>query len=284
MGRKRIGEILLERGIINPAQLEEGLAHHRQTRQRLGVALIQKGFVKESDLARALSEATGFPEVDLSALQPEWSAIHTLRTAFCEANDLFPFALQTMPNGKKKLLVAMSDPLNIPAIEEIEFTIGVKVSARIAPLSAVRAAILRYYHRKNPADEAPSSGMTIVQGKGVSLHVPDEPEEAVETAEVLDEEIIEGEEYVEKEVTARTRLAELIKAREERKRSQKASAKKSGSPTESLSEDLDYLLGMRDQPDPVEQLERKFWALMRLMAKKGLLTNEEFAKELDDAE
>jgi hypothetical protein len=241
------------------------------------VALIQKGFVKESDLARALSEATGFPEVDLSTVQPEWGAIHTLRATFCEANDLFPFALQAAPQGKKKLLVAMSDPLNIPAIEEIEFTTGAKVSARIAPLSAVRGAILRYYHRKNPNEQPSTTGMTVVQGKGVSLEVPDEPIAA-------DEEIIEGEEYVEKEITARTQLAELIRQREEKKRAQRAAAKKSATPTESLSEDLDYLLGMRDQPDPVEALERKFWALMRLMAKKGLLTNEEFSKELDDAE
>lgn len=267
MARKRIGELLLERGYITQAQLEEGLAHQRQTRQRLGVALVQKGFIAESQLAKALSEATGFREVDLNTLQPEWAAIHTLRATFCEANDLFPYGMETAPDGKKRLLVAMSDPLNLPALEEIEFTTGLKVSARIAPLTAVRAAILRYYHRKGP------------DGQPVPPPAPAAPEKAAAPPPPQeDEEIIEGE-VLDDEPTGRTKLANLMKAREERERSRRS--KRPQTVTESLSEDLDYLLGMRDQSDPVEELERKFWALMRLMAKKGLLTNEEFARELE---
>ena len=59
MARKRIGELLVERALINAAQLEEGLAHHRQTRVRLGVALIQKGFITEDQLANALAANAG---------------------------------------------------------------------------------------------------------------------------------------------------------------------------------------------------------------------------------
>src|SRR5205823_1215578 len=86
MARKRIGELLLERKVITVPQLEEGLALHRQTRQRLGVALIQKGFVTEEQLVQVLSEALSIGTVDLKATTAEWSAIHMLRARFCESN------------------------------------------------------------------------------------------------------------------------------------------------------------------------------------------------------
>ncbi|NOK39149.1 general secretion pathway protein GspE, partial [Corallococcus exercitus] len=146
MARKRIGELLVERGAITPAQLEAGLAAQRQTRQRLGVTLIGQGAITEATLAQALSEALGMPQVDLAAITPDWAAVHLLRARFCEQHDLFPYALENV-GGRRQLVVAMADPLNITAIEEIEFTSGLKVSGRVTALSAVRGAILRYYHK-----------------------------------------------------------------------------------------------------------------------------------------
>jgi hypothetical protein len=272
MAKKRIGELLLERGAITGKQLEEGLAFHRQTGQRLGVALIQKGFLTEELFAKALSEALGVPEVDLKSLEPDWSAIHMLRARFCESNDLFPYGLQTPRGGRKQLLVAMSDPLNLPAIEELEFTTGFKVLARVAPLSAIRAAILRHYHKVAPAD-ADARTMTIIQPGGASRTVdPDTGEEKKPGGD--EEEVIVGEEV--KETTARTSLAELMAVREEQRRQRRKGKGGTG-----LSKDLDYLFGLKSEEDTLESLERKFWALMRLMARKGLITKDEFSKELD---
>lgn len=269
MARKRIGELLLERGAITVQQLEEGLAYHRATRQRLGVALIQKGFVTEEQLSKVLSEALGIAEVNLRVVTADWGAVHVLRPRFCESNDLFPFAFE-LSRGRKQLLVAMSDPLNLPAVEEIEFTTGLKVSPRIAPLSAIRAAILRYYHKVDP-DETPAGTMTLV-GRGGGARVVNteaKPEE---------EEVIVGEEV--REVTERTALADLIKKREEQ-RAQRRGGKRPSSTLEAVSKDLDYLFGGAGD-EGAEKLERKFWALMRIMARKGLITKDEFLKELDE--
>src|SRR5215217_1043533 len=123
--------------------------------QRLGAVLIAQGAITEATLAAVLSEALGLPQVALGELQPEWSAIHMLRARFCEQHDLFPYALEAV-RGRRHLRVAMSDPLDVPAIEEIEFTTGLKVLAGVAPLSEVRQAILRWYHKGSPA--APGSG------------------------------------------------------------------------------------------------------------------------------
>jgi hypothetical protein len=272
MAKKRIGELLLERGAITGKQLEEGLSFHRQTGQRLGVALIQKGFLTEERLAKALSEALGVPEVDLKSTPPDWSALHMLRARFCESNDLFPYALQTPRGGRKQLLVAMSDPLNLPAIEELEFTTGLKVLARVAPLSSIRAAILRHYHKVAPA-EADARTMTIIQPGGASRTVdPDTGEEKKPGGD--EEEVIVGEEV--KETTARTSLADLMAVREEQRRQRRKGKGGTG-----LAKDLDYLFGVKSEEDTLESLERKFWALMRLMARKGLITKDEFSKELD---
>jgi hypothetical protein len=268
VARKRIGELLLERGVISGQQLEEGLAYHRATRQRLGVALIQKGFVTEDQLSKVLSEALAIPEVDLKSVMVEWSAIHVLRPRFCESNDLFPYAMENA-RGRRQLLVAMSDPLNLPAIEEMEFTTGLKVSPRIAPLSAIRAAILRHYHKVVP-DDGPPGMMTLI-ARGGGARVVD-----TEARGEQQEEVLVGEEV---EVTERTALADLIKRREKRRQSRRSG----GGSLESVSKDLAYLFGMGGD-EGVEKLERKFWALMRLMARKGLITKDEFLNELDEGE
>jgi hypothetical protein len=272
MSRKRIGELLVEQGAITPVQLEEGLAHQAQSGQRLGVALIQKGFITEEQLAAVLSAALEIPLVSLSALTPDWAAVHMLRARFCEQHELFPYALTSVA-GRKQLVVAMSDPLNAAAIEEIEFTTGLKVQPQLAPVSQVRAAILRYHHKVAPAQpEAPQPAPSVPSVP--SPRRPTRPEVKADS----DDEVIEGElldEPSRKDVAARAELEELVRERE-----RAAFGKSNGD----LSTDLDYLFGVRKEPDQLEQLERKFWALMRIMARKGLISKDEFAEALGEDE
>lgn len=269
MARKRIGELLLERGAITAAQLEAALHAQQRTHQRLGAALVSLGAITEKTLAHALSEALGVPVMDLTARAPDWSAIHLLRPRFCEQHELFPVALETV-GGRRLLVVAMADPLDSAAIQEMEFTTGLKVSPRVAPLSTVRAAIQRYYHRAPAPTPAPA------------------PEPVPEVNEDDVEEIIVGEELPPGEHTRRVSLEELIQQREQQRRRKRDQTRPSVAKRASdISAELDSLFGdvLPAAPvaeDPVEELERKFWALMRIMARKGLLTKEEFTRELDD--
>jgi hypothetical protein len=294
MARKRIGELLLEQRAISVAQLEAGLAAHRKSGQRLGATLIAQGAITEATLAGALSQALGLPQVDLAALTPEWAAVHLLRARFCEQHDLFPIALESV-GGRRQLVVAMSDPLNVTAVEEMEFTTGLKVSPRVAALSAVRGAILRYYHKvpvaaASAVGAAPSAPAASRPAKppAAPVRAPPPVAKAAPPPEEDDEEVIVGEELPPGETTQRTSLAELIRAREEQRkqRREQASAKPKPKPAASgggVLDDLDYLFGQaREDPDRIEELERKFWALMRIMARKGLLSKEEFTRELDD--
>ncbi len=262
MARKRIGELLLERGAISVAQLDAALQAQQRTRQRLGATLVAQGAITEKTLAHALSEALGVPVMDLNNRPPDWGAIHLVRARFCEQHDLFPVSLENA-GGRKLLVVAMADPLDSAALQELEFTTGLKVNARVAPLSAVRAALQRYYHRPSPtpAPLAPA--------------IPEADAEDVE-------EIIVGEELPPGEMTRRVTLEQLIQEREKRQRLKRGQSRPA---TGDVSADLDSLFGdtrTASAAEPVEELERKFWALMRIMARKGLLTNEEFTRELDD--
>ena len=277
----------MERGAITPEQLEAGLKAQRQTQQRLGATLVSQGLITEPMLVQALSEALGIPVVDLKTVNPDWAAVHLVRARFCEQHELFPYALESV-GGRRRLVVAMTDPLNKPAIEEVEFTTGLKVSPRVAALSGVRAAILRYYHKAAPSPAPGASPPAPPPLAGASQAAPKRPAAPATPPRPAppddDEEVIIGEEVPPGEKTDRTRLADLIREREERQRKkQKSESKSRSAGSLGVLDDLEYLIGdLREEPDRVEELERKFWALMRIMARKGLLTKEEFTSELDD--
>ncbi|WNG21291.1 hypothetical protein [Cystobacter fuscus] len=279
MARKRIGELLLERGAISTAQLDAALLAQQRTRQRLGATLVAQGAITEKTLAHALSEALGVPVVDLTGRAPDWSALHLLRARFCEQHDLFPISLENV-GGRRVLMVAMADPLDSAALQEMEFTTGMKVSPRVAPLSAVRASIQRYYHPDVPARTPSSTGLPLASEDDVEEIILGQEELAGEGGE-----IILGEELPPGEMTRRVSLEQLIQEREQKRRVTRRGAARRA-PSGDVSAALDSLFGEPQSQgsavDPVEELERKFWALMRIMARKGLLTNEEFTRELDD--
>lgn len=248
MARKRIGELLLERGAITQEQLEAGLAAQKRTRQRLGVTLIQQGVLSEVQLAQVLAQSLSLGTVDLNQVAVDWSAVHMLRDRFCETHELFPFAIDGKGTANKRLLVAMSDPLNQAATEEIEFTTGLPVTAYVSTHSQVRTAILRYYHKTTAAEAA-----SRVKPPPVA---PPPPPADDDPPMVMGEEIIS--------------VANPIPS------GSQAGVKSA------VAKDLDFLFGARaDEETDIEKLERKFWALLRVLQRKGLLTRDEFIAELD---
>ncbi len=273
MARKRIGEILLERRVIQPEQLSAALQYQRQNGGRIGAVLVSKGFVTESVLSHALGEALGLRVVDAVDLR-DWSALRLLRAPFCERHDLFPVALEETRSGRRLLTIAMADPLDLPAIEQIEFTTGCKVQPLLAPRSEIARAIARHFHHRgvDPAASSDSGRMTLVRPGGgeeivdtKSGNAPRRPPPLPEAEPVP----------LTEEVTSRTELAELVRLREKRKRPRPRDDR--------MAKDLEFLFGAEDpRTERMDELERRFWALLRLMARKGLLTKEEFLAEFDE--
>lgn len=243
MARKRIGELLLERRAITQAQLDQALlAQQRSGGQRLGMILVSLGAISEVQLAQVLAESLTLTTVDLKQVQVDWSAVHMLRAPFCETHGLFPFGLDGKGTSNRRLMVAMSDPLNRTAVEEIEFTTGLRAAPYVTTLGQVRAAILRYYHKGAPqaAVEPPARAR------------PEEPP------------MVMGQELPQS--TPRPSIP----------------PQRSNPAPESVASDLDFLLGTRrDEESEVEKMERRFWALLRILQRKGVLTRDEFMKELE---
>src|SRR5687768_12328579 len=103
MARKRIGELLLEAGVISRHQLEAALMIQKQTRARLGITLVSQGFISEEELVAGLAKALAVQRVELKTVAVEWAAIHMLRARFCETNEVFPYGIEK--NGARKALL-----------------------------------------------------------------------------------------------------------------------------------------------------------------------------------
>ena len=136
---KQLGQILIEQGLITPAQLEQALEEHRKTPKSLGRVLIDLGLIKEADLVRALAEQVGLEFVDLSDYQIDPSATTLLPDALARR-------YRAIPIGERdgKLLVAMSDPANVYALDDIRTITNRDVQPVVATAADVEQAIQKF--------------------------------------------------------------------------------------------------------------------------------------------
>ena len=132
--RIKIGDLLVKAGVITELQLKAALGEQQQWGGKLGDILVRMDFLTEEVLVRALSKQTGIARADLTG-EVDRAALAVVPPDTAEEYGLVPIALK---DQGRTLVVAMSDPMNVPALEEIEFSTGLKVSPRIATLSAVR--------------------------------------------------------------------------------------------------------------------------------------------------
>jgi type IV pilus assembly protein PilB len=136
---KQLGQILIELGYITPDQLEIALEEHRKTPKSLGRVLIDLGMIKEADLVRALAEQVGLEFVDLAEFPVDPTATVLLPEALARR-------YRALPVGERdgKLLVAMSDPANVYALDDIRTITGRDVQPMVATANDVERAIQKY--------------------------------------------------------------------------------------------------------------------------------------------
>ncbi len=136
---KQLGQILIELGYITPEQLDVALEEHRQTPKSLGRVLIDLGMIKEADLVRALAEQVGLEFVDLAEYPVDATSTVLLPEALARR-------YRALPIGERdgKLLVAMSDPANVYALDDIRTITGRDVQPVVATANDVERAIQKY--------------------------------------------------------------------------------------------------------------------------------------------
>ncbi|MDI6605744.1 MAG: hypothetical protein QME65_01160 [Candidatus Omnitrophota bacterium] len=140
---RQLGELLIERGIINQQQLEKALTVQKQNGGLIGEILVKIGFAREEDIAQALTAQYGFPYLPLSNydIDPEIISIIPGRVAR-------QYLLMPIDKIGDNLTVAMSNPLNIHAIEDVELLSGCSVQAFVSTTSDIKMAIDKYYKDK----------------------------------------------------------------------------------------------------------------------------------------
>jgi type IV pilus assembly protein PilB len=141
-GRKRLGEYLLEAGLLTEPQLKEALRRQRQTREPLGHILARTGIVGEADICRTLHLQLGLPIVDLQAVAIDDHVLGVIREDLAKKYTAIPIELE----NRNTIRVAMADPLNAAALEDIRFQSGYFVRPVLAPPSEIVEAISKYYH------------------------------------------------------------------------------------------------------------------------------------------
>ncbi len=140
---KQLGELLIERGIINSRQLNEALILQQEKGGLIGEVLVGLGYAKEEDIAQALTAQYGFPYLPLSNydINPEIANIIPGRVAR-------QYLLVPIDKIGNNLTIAMSNPLNLQAIEDVELLSGCSVQTFVSTSSDIKKAIAKYYKDK----------------------------------------------------------------------------------------------------------------------------------------
>jgi len=142
VARKKLGEYLLEAGIITDRQLKEALRRQRQTKEPLGHILARQGMVSEADICRVLHQQLGLPIVELESIAIDEQVIALVREDLAKKYTAIPIELE----NRSTIRVALADPLNAQALEDIKFQSGYFVRPVLAPPSEIVEAIAKYYH------------------------------------------------------------------------------------------------------------------------------------------
>jgi type IV pilus assembly protein PilB len=163
----RLGELLVRRGLITSAQLTKALEDQTANSGALSAVLVKLGFISEADLAGCLQKEYHLSLVDPSGMNLPGDVLRLIPATLVQRHHLVPINL-----SGSSLTVAMSDPSNIVAINEVKFLTGYDVKVAVAAVSSIAAAIEEHYEENVGYDEV----LTEIEGNE-DVEVVDNDEE-----------------------------------------------------------------------------------------------------------
>ena len=157
--RKKIGECLIQAGLITEENLQTALTEHRRTGERLGAVLVRMELATEKQVTKALAWQLGFPYVSLADDPPDRSVITLIPREVAEERGCVALKLE-----KNQLTVAMADPLLFSLVQDLEFQTGFRIKQVVATKSDILQAIDSGY---------PDRALQRVGGReGIALQTP----------------------------------------------------------------------------------------------------------------
>jgi type IV pilus assembly protein PilB len=142
----RIGELLLKEKRITPDQLQEALNYQKANGGKLGFNLVKLGFVKDEEITALLSKQYGVPSINLAQFEIDPAVLKLIPAETAQKYQIIPLS-----RSGATLTIAMTDPTNVFAMDDIKFMTGYNVEPVVASETAVGDAIARYYALARPA-------------------------------------------------------------------------------------------------------------------------------------
>ncbi|MBI2841839.1 MAG: type II secretion system ATPase GspE [Armatimonadetes bacterium] len=183
-----LGEICLRLNLLTREQLQQALEKQKQlqTQESLGDVLVKMGFIGEKDRIRCLGEQYGVPFIDLTEVEPEPEALRMVSQEVARRQKVLPVAVKN-----DKLSLAMKNPLDIFAIDEIRLMTGIEVEPMIAVEDEIVAAVGRFYKSQVSVKEVVSDVMRDIDGGKIDFTTAEkaaEEEISIEQLRELSEE------------------------------------------------------------------------------------------------
>ena len=139
----RLGELLVREKLITPLQLQKAVTDQRSTGGRLGHHLTKLGYIEENELTSFLSQQYGVPSINLSDFEIDQEVVKLVPREVVQRHQVIP-----VNRAGNVLIVAMSDPSNIYAIDDIKFVTNLNIEVVVATDTAIAEAIERYYNQQ----------------------------------------------------------------------------------------------------------------------------------------
>jgi type IV pilus assembly protein PilB len=144
----RIGELLVREKRLSLQQLQQAQEEAKRSGKRLGVALARLGFVKDQELTQFVAQQYSLPAINLAELEIDPAVLKLIPKEIAEKHQVVPVKRQGAT-----LIVAMSDPSNIYAIDELKFLTQYNIDPVVASDAAIEAALGKYYDRGPDLDQ-----------------------------------------------------------------------------------------------------------------------------------
>ena len=181
--RKKIGECLIQAGLISETDLQIALAEHKRTGDRLGVVLVRMNLATEKQIAKALAHQLGFTYVNLGENTPDAHAVVLIPKDVSIKRVCIAIKLE-----KNLLTVAMADPLLFSLVQDLEFQTGYRIRQVVATAAEILDAIQKCYPDKALAKAGAAAGL-VQSGRGKAAGA--DPAAETSLARRGDEEVFE---------------------------------------------------------------------------------------------
>ena len=170
-GVRQLSDILLDDGLVSEAELLVAYDEHVNVGRPLGRILVERGFISEAQLVAALAQQVGLDFIDLSDAVLDGSAVGRVPAAICRRHTVLPVGFD---DGR--LVLAMADPGNVFALDDVRSMTGLDVRAVVATRDDVLTAIDRYCRSDAEMDDITSS-----------MSVQEEEEDLTRVSQIVEE-------------------------------------------------------------------------------------------------